>query len=61
MSEKNIPIEGNGVELTDDMLDYVAGGVYTREEWYAMTKDERRAAQQRSLDARKKSAPCELD
>ncbi|MCR5637058.1 MAG: hypothetical protein K6F76_07795 [Clostridiales bacterium] len=51
-----------GVELPDDILDEVAGGAYTEEEWKNMTVDERRAAQQRSLIARLIThEPCELD
>lgn len=52
---------GAKVELTDDELDLVAGGVYSQEEWFAMTKEERRAAQLRSLNAKAAGQPCELD
>ena len=51
-----------GVELPDDILDEVAGGAYTQEEWNNMSEEERKAAQKRSLLAKlvlKK--PCELD
>ena len=48
-------------EIMDDELDLVAGGAYSLEEWKAMTKAERLAAQKRSLDAHAKNLPCELD
>lgn len=50
-----------GIELTEDMLDGVAGGAYTREEWEAMTVEERQAAQIMSVLARYKGLPCALD
>ena len=51
-----------GVELPDDILDEVAGGAYTEEEWKNMTVEERQAAQQRSLLAKLIfHTPCELD
>lgn len=53
--------EENGVELTEDMLDMVAGGAYTKDEWDAMTPEERKAAQDRSIMAKIMKKPCELD
>lgn len=51
----------NGIELTEDMLDAIAGGRYTYEEWKNMTTDERKAAQLASIMARINNAPCALD
>ena len=51
----------DGVELSEEMLDQVAGGAYTDEEWAAMNDDERWAAVRRSFDAMRKRQPCELD
>lgn len=48
-------------ELTDEDVESVAGGAYTSEEWKAMTKEERKAAQARSVAAWEKKLPCELD
>ena len=53
--------EENGIELTEEMLDAVAGGRYTYEEWDAMTDDERIAAQMASIMARAQGQPCALD
>lgn len=50
-----------GVELTEDMLDGVAGGVYSKEEWEAMTVEERQAAQIMSVLARYRGIHCDLD
>ena len=53
---------GEGVELDDEILDAVAGGAYTVEEWNAMSTEERRAAQQRSIIAKTiLNTECELD
>lgn len=54
-------LAGEGVELSDEILEAVAGGAYTEEEWFAMSTEERRAAQQRSIVAKQLNAPCELD
>ncbi|MDO4748161.1 MAG: hypothetical protein Q4A12_03185 [Eubacteriales bacterium] len=55
-------LAGEGVELNDDVLDAVAGGAYTEEEWAAMTVEERQAAQQRSLIAKYVThTVCEMD
>ncbi|MBR1531631.1 MAG: hypothetical protein IJ872_02850 [Eubacterium sp.] len=53
--------EEKGIELTDDMLEDIAGGRYSLEEWDAMSDDERIAAQMRSIMARAQGQPCELD
>ncbi len=58
MSEIKKPVPE---EIKDDELDMVAGGVYTEEEWAAMSTAERAAAQQRSRNARRNNQPCELD
>ena len=67
MSNKLPPLEvlkemANGQELPEEILDAVAGGAYTDEEWFAMSEEERLAAQRRSIMAKlSKSGPCELD
>ncbi|MBQ6267590.1 MAG: hypothetical protein IJK64_07455 [Clostridia bacterium] len=50
-----------GIELTEELLDSVAGGVYSKEEWEAMTVEERQAAQIASVIARSNGKPCALD
>lgn len=50
-----------GVEIPEDILDDVAGGAYTTEEWNAMTTKERQMAQQRSIQAKIRNLPCEMD
>ncbi len=51
-----------GIELPDDILDEVAGGAYSEEEWNNMTVEERQAAQQRSIIAKViTKTPCEMD
>ncbi len=53
---------GEGVELPEEILDAVAGGAYSVEEWNQMSTEERQAAQQRSLLAKLVlKTPCELD
>lgn len=69
MAEKKLPalqvlreMAGDGAELPDALLDEVAGGAYTVEEWNRMSNEERQAAQQRSLVAKLiLNVPCELD
>ena len=67
MSNKLPPLEvlkdlANGQELPEEILDAVAGGAYTEEEWFAMSTEERQAAQQRSiLNKMILNLPCELD
>lgn len=53
--------EENGIELTEEMLDAIAGGRYSYEEWKNMTKEEREAAQLASIMARAQGQPCALD
>lgn len=53
--------EEEGIELTDEMLEAIAGGAYTKEEWDAMTVEEQTAAQRRSILAKIRQLPCELD
>ncbi|MBQ7203252.1 MAG: hypothetical protein IJS03_04445 [Eubacterium sp.] len=50
-----------GIELTDDMLEAIAGGRYSYEEWKNMTTEERQAAQLASIMARMNNQPCALD
>ena len=52
---------GEGVELPEEILDAVAGGAYSVEEWNQMSTEERQEAQRRSVLARLLDAPCELD
>lgn len=55
-------LAGGGVEIPEEILDAVAGGAYTVEEWNQMSTEERQAAQQRSLIAKfVLGIPCELD
>ena len=55
-------LAGEGVELPEEILDAVAGGAYSVEEWNQMSTEERQAAQQRSLLAKLVlKTPCELD
>lgn len=67
MSEKLPPLSvikemANGQELPEELLESIAGGAYTEEEWFAMSTEERQAAQQRSLIAKLVlNIPCELD
>ena len=67
MSNKLPPLEvlkdmAHGQELPEEILDAVAGGADTEEEWLAMNEGERRAAQPRSLIAKLQlNAPCEMD
>ena len=60
MSEKEKKVVAP-VEINEDELDLVAGGAYTREEWDAMTSEERKAAQLRSILAWQQKKACELD
>lgn len=55
-------LAGEGVELPEEILDAVAGGAYSVEEWNQMSTEERQAAQQRSVVAKViLKVPCELD
>jgi len=53
--------DAEGVELSEEELELIAGGAYTYEEWYAMTVEERKAAQKRSFAKRILQMECELD
>lgn len=49
-------------EINEEELDLVAAGAYTVEEWNAMSVEERKAAQMRSIMAKTVlNTPCELD
>lgn len=49
-------------EITEDELDMVAGGAYSREEWSKMSDEEREAAMMRSVMAKHVlNVTCELD
>lgn len=61
MDEIKKVADENGIELTEEMLDAIAGGRYTYEEWKNMTDDERIAAQLASVMARAQQQPCALD
>lgn len=50
-----------GIELTEEMLEAIAGGKYSLEEWDKMTDDERVAAQIDSIMKRLNKLPCDLD
>lgn len=56
LNKNNVP-----QEINEEELDLVAGGAYTNEEWAAMTVEERRAAQQRSIRAKLLGKTCEMD
>ncbi|MBQ9673099.1 MAG: hypothetical protein IJV39_00545 [Ruminococcus sp.] len=51
----------DGIEISEEELEAIAGGAYTYEEWTKMSKEERRAAQLRSQAAHVLELPCELD
>ena len=55
--------EDKKYELKDEELDDIAGGVYPPELWFAMSKEERQAAQTESnlSGLLGLSAPCKLD
>ena len=48
-----------GVELSEDMLETIAGGYYSVEEWLKMSAAEREKAKNDSLELRKQLAYCE--
>ncbi|MBR2134586.1 MAG: hypothetical protein IJ851_07765 [Eubacterium sp.] len=51
-----------GFEISEDLLDAIAGGKYTDEEWAAMSQEERTAAQDRSIIAKFiLHTECEMD
>lgn len=49
------------IELDDEMLNFVGGGVYSEEEWKNMTAEERRQAWIDSIQARANREYCNLD
>ena len=49
------------IELDDEMLNFVGGGVYSEEEWNNMTPEERKQAWIDSIKARAKKEYCNLD
>ena len=49
-----------GIELTDEMLDKVAGGAIPPEIWDGMTEEERKAAQIQSLINMAQGKECAL-
>ena len=49
-----------GIELTDEMLDAVAGGVIPPEIWNNMTEEERKQAQIQSMLNIAQGKPCDL-
>lgn len=51
-----------GIDLSEDVLEAIAGGKYSDEEWSKMTEDERIAAQDRSVIAKfVLHIECEMD
>ena len=52
--------EEQGIELTEDMLEQIAGGVIPPEEWEKMTPEERKAAQIESMINIAQGKPCAL-
>ena len=52
--------EENGIELTEDMLDGIAGGVIDPEIWNNMSEEERKAAQIQSMLRIAQKLPCDL-
>lgn len=52
--------EENGVELTDEMLENVAGGEIPTEIWTQMTEEERKQAQIQSMLNIAQGKACEL-
>lgn len=52
---------GAGNEIPDEILDAVAGGAYTYEEWFSLTEEERKKLQMQSVLAKDLDLPCGLD
>ncbi|MBR2590049.1 MAG: hypothetical protein IKE65_03920 [Clostridia bacterium] len=53
--------EENGIELTPEMLDAVAGGAFTPEEWANFTPEERQRLAMESITNKTIGKPCCLD
>ena len=49
------------LEIDEEMLDFIAGGVYSEEEWNGMTPEERMEAWRVSKINRAKHVYCKLD
>ena len=49
------------MNIDEEMLNFVAGGIYTKEEWDAMTYEEKMEAWKVSIDNRAKNVYCQLD
>ena len=60
LEDKSKKVPEGVEEIDEEELDLVAGGAYTDEEWAAMTTEERKAAQIRSILAMNQRKPCEL-
>ena len=58
MSEIKKPV---AQEINDDELKDVNGGAYSVEEWNKMSTQERIAAQQKSVLAKRRGEPCDMD
>lgn len=61
LEDKSKKVSEGVEELDEEELDLVAGGAYTQEQWNSMTTAERQAAQRRSLQAKRRNEPCEMD
>ena len=61
MEEIRKDTDNQRVEIDEEMLDFVAGGVYSQEEWAAMSVEERMEAWRISKINRLKHVYCQLD
>jgi len=59
--EVNNETFGAGNEIPDDILDAVAGGAYTYEEWFSLSEEERKKLQMQSVLAKDLNLSCGLD
>ena len=53
--------EENGIELTPEMLDSIAGGAFSEDEWKKFTPEERQRLQMESITNKTLGKPCCLD
>ena len=53
--------EPYNIELDEEFLNFVSGGVYSPEEWERMTPEERKQAWMDSLANRAAGVYCQLD